>query len=309
MKTHNICSIIVTFNRKELLNQNVEALLSQSCPMDILIVDNASTDGTRDYVNEKRNTYKNIIYCNTGKNAGGAGGFSYGLKTAFDMGKEYDLFWLMDDDGHPADNKCLENIVTAYDSNNSAYDIFNSIVECDCTTGKLSFGLGSFLTVTEAQKAATDNLVIGYINPFNGTLIPRPLVKKIGYPNADFFIGYDEVEYITRGQVKANSKLITVTNSLYYHPSRLPEEYVSFMGKKIVYKSHPVWKDYYRTRNTVYTMKTYDSFGAAFKYAWKNIIRCLIFPSKDKWNRIQSVYEGYRDGMRSDFSKNMKHIK
>lgn len=308
MNTHKVCSIIVTFNRKELLNFNIEAMLSQTYYTDILVVDNASTDGTREYLSGVMQVNSNILYCNTGKNIGGAGGFSYGLKKAFEMKKGYDLFWLMDDDGHPANNECLQRIISAYDTNNNTKDILNSIVECDYTSGKLSFGLNGFSSVNDANKSSSENMVIGYINPFNGTLVSRDLVQIIGFPNADYFIGYDEVEYITRGQMNAGSKFITVTNSIFYHPSRLPEKYVSFLGKKIVYKDYPTWKDYYRVRNTVYTMRIYQSMKIAKRYASSNIINCLLFPSKDKWNRIKSVIEGYKDGIKGDFSKNTKHI-
>ena len=42
-----IAAVVVTFNRKEYLVKNIEALLAQvNAPMDILIFDNASTDGT-----------------------------------------------------------------------------------------------------------------------------------------------------------------------------------------------------------------------------------------------------------------------
>ena len=41
-------AIVVTYNRKELLKENIEKLLAQSFKsrLDIIIIDNASTDGT-----------------------------------------------------------------------------------------------------------------------------------------------------------------------------------------------------------------------------------------------------------------------
>jgi len=44
---NNVLAIVVTYNRLEMLKQCVEHLQAQSFPCDILIVDNASTDGTR----------------------------------------------------------------------------------------------------------------------------------------------------------------------------------------------------------------------------------------------------------------------
>lgn len=46
-----IAAVVVTFNRKEYLVKNIEALLAQvNAPMDILIIDNASTDGTEETI-------------------------------------------------------------------------------------------------------------------------------------------------------------------------------------------------------------------------------------------------------------------
>ena len=77
------CAVVVTYNRKTLLEQAVKCLLQQTCPCDILIVDNASTDGTNELINTF--TDQRISYYNTGKNIGGAGGFNIGMKKAVEL--------------------------------------------------------------------------------------------------------------------------------------------------------------------------------------------------------------------------------
>jgi len=91
-----VIAVIVTYNRKELLKECITALLNQdyrNC--DILVVDNASTDGTFDYISELLKN-KRVIYKNTGANLGGAGGFNFGMKEAVNLG--CDFVWVMDDD-------------------------------------------------------------------------------------------------------------------------------------------------------------------------------------------------------------------
>ena len=87
-----VAAVVVTYNRKELLAQCIEALLSQqNAVCDILIVDNASTDGTGAYLaalNEPR-----VHSRSTGANLGGAGGFNFGMRWAVEAG--YDLVWIM----------------------------------------------------------------------------------------------------------------------------------------------------------------------------------------------------------------------
>ena len=67
---NKIVAVVVTYNRKELLEENIKALLNQSYEnLDILIIDNASTDGTEEvvkkYVSDKSHSpfLGNIIQC------------------------------------------------------------------------------------------------------------------------------------------------------------------------------------------------------------------------------------------------------
>ena len=77
-----IVAVIVTYNRKELLGENIQMLLEQTRSIDrICIVDNCSTDGTPKYL--QKNGWKNnnqFVYIRTESNIGGAGGFYTGTK-------------------------------------------------------------------------------------------------------------------------------------------------------------------------------------------------------------------------------------
>ena len=76
-----VVAIVVTYNRCELLRECIEHLKKSEYQADILIVDNASTDGTAQMVSEYVNNM-DVFYTNTGANIGGAGGFNYGIKRA-----------------------------------------------------------------------------------------------------------------------------------------------------------------------------------------------------------------------------------
>lgn len=62
----------------------------------------------------------------------------------------------------------------------------------------LSFKIDQMYSVEEAITAARAGIIEGAANPFNGTLISKELVDAIGYPNPDFFIKGDEVNYKQR---------------------------------------------------------------------------------------------------------------
>ena len=75
-------AVVVTYNRKDLLEKCIDRLRQQkNAACDIIIVDNASTDGTADMI-KCQYSVPEVIYMNTGANLGGAGGFQYGVKQA-----------------------------------------------------------------------------------------------------------------------------------------------------------------------------------------------------------------------------------
>ena len=100
MNSENVLAVVVTCNRKELLSECLMALARQA--VDILIIDNASTDGTNQCVKNFIQAYKKtpqsnkVMYKRLKKNTGGAGGFFNGIKLAVRM--NYDYVWIMDDD-------------------------------------------------------------------------------------------------------------------------------------------------------------------------------------------------------------------
>ena len=68
-------SVIVTYNRKKLLVEAIQSLLTQTeQPKYIVIIDNASTDGTKEMV-EQSFSDKRILYDRLNTNQGGSAGY------------------------------------------------------------------------------------------------------------------------------------------------------------------------------------------------------------------------------------------
>jgi GT2 family glycosyltransferase len=248
----NIVAVVVTFNRKHGLKECILALLNQTLLCDVLIVDNASTDGTKTYLDEQGFIANpRVNYINMPLNLGGSGGFYEGLKIALE-GK-WQWFWLMDDDALP-DIQALKNLVSNLSDKN---DIFGSVaIGKDNQNGRLCFPLkttnkkgNKFIELHDDMDEIES---LSWI-PFLGFLIHRNTVNKIGLPDKDFFILDDDVEYSERAK-KHGADIFCIKSSIIYHPIQLTLKYNCF-GNTIYYRSMPPWKVYYDVRNKILTAK------------------------------------------------------
>ena len=108
----NVCAVVVTYNRKALLQECIDAILKQTYAVEkVVILDNNSNDGTEDalktagYLDNER-----VVFEHLSENTGGAGGFHYGMKKASEFSPDW--IWIMDDDVVPLEN-CLEELIKA----------------------------------------------------------------------------------------------------------------------------------------------------------------------------------------------------
>lgn len=94
-----ILIIIVTWNKKQYVLDLLDSVMTLDYPteaINILVVDNASNDGTADAL-RAQHPHVHLI-CNE-ENLGGTGGFNTGLKWAFEQSEHrYKYLWLLDND-------------------------------------------------------------------------------------------------------------------------------------------------------------------------------------------------------------------
>jgi rhamnopyranosyl-N-acetylglucosaminyl-diphospho-decaprenol beta-1,3/1,4-galactofuranosyltransferase len=197
MSKLSIAAVVVTFNRKLWLMECLDALLSQTVPLShIYIVDNASTDGTEQALREASYLTHDqcVAYIRLAANTGGAGGFSAGMKAAFDAG--FDWFWLMDDD------------VEAYP--NALAELLRFCGRSECIHGRRSnpdgtpHAWGGYFHAKEHHDVSysrscsfprTKTHKKLRFGCFEGMLISRKVVAQIGFPDARFFITWDDTFY------------------------------------------------------------------------------------------------------------------
>ena len=131
-----VIAVVVTYNRKKLLKECIGALINQNLELyKIIIVNNASTDGTTEYF-QSEHIFKDekIKIINLTKNTGGAGGFEVGTRAAYAAGADY--IWLMDDDAEPVKD-CLE-ILIGEAINKEMFAVCPLIFTCQCKNINIS---------------------------------------------------------------------------------------------------------------------------------------------------------------------------
>ena len=190
-----VVAIVVTYNRKHLLKENLECLQKQNADnLDILIIDNCSTDGTEDYIKDYIGQ-ENVYYIKMEKNLGGAGGFNIGIKEAYKRG--YDYFWIMDDDTMPKED-CLQQLLKADEILKGNYGFLCSYVKW--TDGTYCVINGPHISNNWMEKVdlLDDGLLAVESASFVSIFIPAKAVRECGLPVKEFFIWGDDVEYTER---------------------------------------------------------------------------------------------------------------
>lgn len=208
-----IAAVVVTYNRRELLLQCLSHLRAQQgAACDVLVVDNAGTDGTEAAVAALGDAH--ILYCSTGRNIGGAGGFNYGMRRA--AGAGYDCFWLMDDDTLPEPD-ALAELLAADRRLGGGYGFLSGVAlwkdgrECRMNRPK------ACKRFFEHIELLGDGLLQIEQATFVSFFVRRETVEKVGLPIRDYFIWGDDIEYTRRIAVRYGLPSYTVGKSRVLH--------------------------------------------------------------------------------------------
>lgn len=196
-----VAAVVVTYNRKQLLTECLDALLAQSRPVDkILLIDNASTDGTPELLREYGYLDNPVIdYVRLPENTGGAGGFYEGVKRGYEAG--YDWVWLMDDDTI-ASSDCLAELVKAENVARNRFKIGYIASRVTWNNGEIHL-----MNIPDIQSMNHDipfneiedmSLLVIRSCSFVSTLLSRKAIFSCGLPMKEMFIWGDDVEFFRR---------------------------------------------------------------------------------------------------------------
>lgn len=309
--------VIVTFKRQELLSQLLDSIEKSSvAPWRVVVVDNENAQLTADIVHafearanalwgrtdddpDAQGGTSRVVYVPMRENTGGAGGFSEGVRRAYELGAEW--FWVMDDD-------------VAIEPDGLAV-LGRWSEEADAVMGlrrdfdgghffwqhRFWTGLAIYNPFSRDGWRAGERYKLANVLCFEGSFFSRRVVQKAGLPDPRFFIYLDDACF---------GYVVSKVADVYYVPdyvlSRRREVANKEIGSVRQLNSASDMTRYYITRNRGYLARYFQLYGDYNPVLYavgtvanfsKELLRILIVDRshlKSGWARLWAGYKESR---------------
>lgn len=248
-----LVALVVTFNRLSKLKETIAALLAspEAELAHLVVVDNASTDGTADWLRGIDDSRLHVITMPT--NSGGAGGFNRGLR---EISQSFDPDWIvvMDDDGRP-DPGALAAFRARY-AQSGCEAVAAAVRYPDgriCDMNRPSFNpfasLSVFLRTVRDGRKGFHLETSAYDSPprridvasFVGLFLSRRAIEMGGFPDPSFFI-YAEDVLFTLSLTQKGGQIIFDPEIRFSHD-------MTTLDTGDDRRIKPLWKVYFYYRN------------------------------------------------------------
>jgi rhamnopyranosyl-N-acetylglucosaminyl-diphospho-decaprenol beta-1,3/1,4-galactofuranosyltransferase len=280
--SETVCAVVVTYNRKELLRECLEAVTGQTrAPDTVLVVDNASTDGTRELVREEFPAAEVLALA---ENEGSAGGFHEGMKAAAARG--FDWLWVMDDDTIPRPD-ALEVLLEARASLNGAALLASKVLWTDGSMHPMNWPGLDIQDMDRFVDGIEQSVLKIRANTFPSLLVKREAVERYGPPRKGFFIWADDIDFTQR--ILRHEAGYMIPRSVAVHKTKTAHH--PWQGKE---------RFYYAVRNGCFILRG-DTLTPKEKVGWFIVVSSQIqrFLASEglRWWTVKVVARGLRDGL------------
>ena len=288
MEQPRVVAVVVSYNRRELLGEALAALAAQTRHPDVVVVvDNASTDGSPDVVATE---HPDVDLVRLTMNSGGAGGFAVGIERAVEH-HAADYAWIMDDDTIPAPDALAQLLaVAAVEPGLSVLAsraLWTDGAEHPMNTPKRRMRASRASIERASRHGATPVRSASFVSCF----IAADAVRESGLPVAEYFIWNDDFEYTSR---------LLRRREGWYVPSSTVVHKTKVFGSS---DADPGERFYFEVRNKVWLFR----FSPAFA-VWERFL--YIAATGRRWARTwwrasdrtvlcAAGRRGWRDGWRS----------
>lgn len=279
----SVWAVVVTFERRDLLRECLAAVGAQTAAPDrVLVVDNASSDGTAEVV---RQEFPGADLLALPDNGGASVGFDEGLRVALQGGATH--VWMLDDDTIPFPD-ALERLLAARDRVPEAA-LLASVVEW-------SDGSLHPMNVPGLRRDSVDALIDGVAGgllpmrtaTYVSLLISRGAIERHGGPPRHFFLWSDDMEFTAR-ITRDGTPAYVVPDSVVEHRTRIAHTAVTEGGARF----------YYHVRNTLYMLRG-RAWSPAEKLSLVYLLTVTIatYLRRERRAGLSHVLAGLCDGVR-----------
>jgi len=291
--------VIVTFNRSGLLERALRSIGSMDPkPGHVVVIDNASPDDTPEVVERlSPETGTDVVYRRLETNTGGAGGFSAGMETAYELGSEW--IWLMDDD--------VEVLPDGLARMGAWTPRFRHIqgrrYDYDGSEFYWQYRVSTSLGIPiPFAPAGFDESGYREMNSgcFEGMFIHRSLVKQLGLPDPRFFIYWDDTIY---GYLASRRAPCVIVDEFVLQRTREIKQWdmgtrhlnaSSDMYRYYIMRNRGIMTHYYRAHGDYRPLMF--AVGTAATFA-KELIRLAFVERKITEKGWTNLWRGMRDGL------------
>ncbi|MCI6222725.1 MAG: glycosyltransferase [Succiniclasticum sp.] len=284
--------VIVTYNRLNKLKRTLSSYSSQKLlPKYILVVNNASTDGTDAFLSEWKlqNNQHDIVakyVINLSENRGGSGGFYIGQEKAVSL----DANWIMlaDDDAYPSRDyiEGMQLFIEEHKNENISA-VCGKVDQHGVFANEHRGRLNNLWSVSQYRKILSDEdykrkvVDVDWIS-YVGIVVSKKSLKKAGLVNKDYFIWCDDMEHCMR--LKTVGRLICIPQYAMVHDCDLAHMELS-------------WKTYYGWRNRIDMFRRHFFPQFVFTTAIFFLKTCCLPLKGNRWAEMKLRFTAMRDGI------------
>lgn len=264
--------IIVTYKRQQLLEQVLGSILElRTAPWRVVVVDNENSAQTQEIVAsfgeradelwgrmaqdpDSEGGTSRAVYDPMPENTGGSGGFSEGVRRAYELGADW--FWVMDDDV----TVLPEGLDVLERWSHEAEAIMGQRRDFDgghfYWQHRFSTTLGIYNPFSRDRWRPGERFKLCNVLCFEGCCFSRRVVEQIGLPDARFFIYLDDALY---GYLASKvTDVIYVPDYILSRSREIPNQGI---GSVRQLNSTSDMTRYYITRNRGYLARYFQVYG------------------------------------------------
>jgi GT2 family glycosyltransferase len=270
MEQKPVSIVFVTHNRKELLYRAIVAAKSQSVPVEIIVMDDTSSDGTAEMM---QSDFPDAVYQRSEKILGASYQRNEGTKRATS-----DIIVFLDDDTIAGDKFIIEKTLADF---NQPY------------VGAVAIPFINILQNNQIQAGAPDKNDIYLLHAFIGAAfaVKRDLFLKLGgFRNEYFYMGEEGDFCLRLLEAGYYVKAGTSVPAHHYQPANRVSEKA----------------DYYGRRNDIFTIYLNCPRKYIVPYMMGAIVKGLWFGIKK--GRLKIMGKGIADGLGMVLSSEYKNL-